>query len=112
MIHQLVEVLVHDVEHEPVIELGLAQLEQQALPQISCANPGWIEALYDLQDLLHFLHREQRLLVEPGFPRLVTVEEVVERFDDLLQRAGQEAGVVDIPDDLFSDHHLPQLEPL
>ncbi len=102
--------LVDDVVDQRVAHLLIAQLQEQALPQIAGADAGRIETLDDTEHGLRFLDRQRRFTLEPRDLRILALQEGIQRLHDRFQLTGQEAGLIDITDDLLGDDDLARVE--
>ena len=98
---------------EFVVLPRFAQLDEETFAQIAGAHAGWIQVLHDVQHRLHFAQGdggEHPLQFLRGLD-LTGVEGViahlfkpgVEVLGDLLQRAAEEAVIVDVADDFLRD---------
>ena len=91
VLRQVVEVLLEQRPLELVVRVGRIELEQEALGDVPGADALRLERLDPLQDLLGLREREA----------------VRERREDVLERAGQVAVVVEVEDDLLRERRVP-----
>ena len=102
----------------------LAELEEQALPEVAGADAGRVELLDDRQHLLDLGHgvqgrrrrvggRRRGLVLARvgvvgglGFRREVPGHQLVDRAEDLLERRGEIAVLVDVAEELLAEQQL------
>ncbi len=87
----LLEMLGNDLLSQGVLRVECFQLQQQAFPQIACANPDWIEVLNHRQRVVQVVLRilcVLRQLFGGGRQIAVLIQVTDDIFRDLAHRVG------------------------
>src|SRR5678816_1604152 len=111
VVDQLVETVAHEAERHRLLESRLAELEHETLTQIARADARRIEALNGPEHLVDFGRRVDRQILGislEGFGGLD--DRVVDRREDVLDRAGEVAVLVDVADELVGEERLARAE--
>src|SRR5688572_8368266 len=96
-------------KREAVALAGCTQLQHQALTQVARADTWRIEILNDLQHGLHFRLGERRDIGLDLALLRFALQELVETFADLVERAREVAVVVDVADELVGEERLTRV---